>query len=466
MDPPGRSLSTAPAARPDGYGTAVADADGNEPGAPGVPIAGPDPLEPMGQLFRDLRASPAGLSGREAARRLEVSGPNELARRGGRRWPGELAAQFTQPLAILLAVAAVLAWASGTPRLSIAIAAVILLNAGFAFAQEMQAERAVEALAAFLPERARVLRDGARQETEARLLVPGDVLLIEEGESVCADARLMEGVLEVDMSTLTGESVPVTRSAGPADVGVPLLQAADVIFSGTACTGGEAEALVTATGMHTELGRIAALSQRAGRSDSPLEHQVKRATMLIAFVAVGAGIAFLPIGLAAGLSVAAAASFAIGLLVANVPEGLLPTITLALAVGVREMARRGALVKRLSAVETLGSTSVICTDKTGTLTENRMRVTTVWTPDGEASVPGAGPAARPPAAPTTRSACSPRAWPHATTPTCTAPAGSRPATPPRSRCWTWPPAAAWTSCWPAGKRAAASCSGSTPGSSS
>ena len=295
-------------------------------------------------------------------------------------------------------MAAVLAWASGTPRLAIAIAAVILLNAGFAFAQEMQAERAVEALAAFLPEHARVLRDGTRQEIQARLLVPGDVLLVEEGESVCADARLMNGVLEVDMSTLTGESVPVTRSA-PADTGVPLLQAADVIFSGTACTGGEAEALVTATGMHTELGRIAALSQRAGRSDSPLEHQVKRATMLIAFVAVGAGIAFLPIGLAAGLSVAAAASFAIGLLVANVPEGLLPTITLALAVGVREMARRGALVKRLSAVETLGSTSVICTDKTGTLTENRMRITTVWTPDGEASVPGTGPAGQPARAP-------------------------------------------------------------------
>jgi calcium-translocating P-type ATPase len=346
----------------------------------------------MGQLFRDLRATPAGLSGREAARRLEVLGPNELARRGGRRWPGELAAQFTQPLAILLAVAAVLAWASGTPRLAIAIAAVIALNAGFAFAQEMQAERAVEALAAFLPEHARVLRDGTRQEIQARLLVPGDVLLVEEGESVCADARLMKGVLEVDMSTLTGESVPVTRTAGPADPGVPLLQAADVIFSGTACTGGEAEALVTATGMHTELGRIAALSQRSGRSDSPLEHQVKRATMLIAFVAVGAGIAFLPIGLAAGLSVAAAASFAIGLLVANVPEGLLPTITLALAVGVREMARRGALVKRLSAVETLGSTSVICTDKTGTLTENRMRVAAVWTPDGETSLPAASPA--------------------------------------------------------------------------
>ena len=394
MDLPGHSLMTARAATRERREPAAADTGGSGPGDAADPgaLGGPaNPLEPMAQLFRDLRSAPGGLSGREAARRLEVSGPNELARRGGRRWPGELAAQFTQPLAVLLAVAAVLAWASGTPRLAIAIAAVILLNAGFAFAQEMQAEKAVEALAAFLPEHARVLRDGTRQVIEARLLVPGDVLLIEEGESICADARLMTGTLEVDMSTLTGESVPVTRSAGPADPSVPLLQAADVVFSGTACTGGEAEALVTATGMGTELGRIAALSQQPGRSESPLEHQVRRATMLIAFVAVGAGIAFLPIGLAAGLGVAAAASFAIGLLVANVPEGLLPTITLALAVGVREMARRGALVKRLSAVETLGSTSVICTDKTGTLTENRMRVTTVWTPDGEASMPVAVP---------------------------------------------------------------------------
>ena len=345
-----------------------------------------DPLEPLAQPFRDLRSSPDGLSSREAARRLEINGPNELTRRGGRRWPRELARQFTQPLALLLAVAAVLAWVSGTPRLGIAIAAVIFLNAGFAFAQEMQAERAVEALAAFLPERAQVLRDGTRREIEAGLLVPGDVLLIEEGERVCADARLITGTLEVDMSILTGESAPVTRSAGPADPAVPLLQASDVVFSGTSCTGGEARALVTSTGMGTELGRIAALSQRAGPDESPLEHQVKRAAWLIACVAIGAGIAFLPIGLAAGLTVAAAASFAIGLLVANVPEGLLPTITLALAVGVREMARRGALVKRLSAVETLGSTTVICTDKTGTITQNRMHVTTVWTPDGETAI--------------------------------------------------------------------------------
>ena len=346
----------------------------------------PDPLEPLARLFRDLRSSAAGLSAREASRRLEVTGPNELSRRGGRRWPGELTRQFTQPLAVLLAVAAVLAWVSGTPRLAIAIVAVIFLNAGFAFAQEMQAERAVEALAAFLPERVQVRRDGEQQEIEARLLVPGDVMLVDEGDHICADARLMTGSVEVDMSTLTGESAPVSRSAGPADTRVPLLQAQEVVFSGTSCTGGQAEAVVTATGMRTELGRIAALSQRAGADQSPLERQVTRATRLIAFVSIGAGAAFLPIGLAAGLTIAAAASFAIGLLVANVPEGLLPTITLALAVGVREMARRGALVKRLSAVETLGSTSVICTDKTGTLTENRMRVTTVWTPDGEVTM--------------------------------------------------------------------------------
>jgi len=358
-----------------------------------------DPLEPLTQLFRDLRTSASGLSSREAARRLQVSGPNELTRRGGRRWPGELARQFTQPLAMLLALAAVLAWASGTPRLAVAIVVVILLNAGFAFAEEMQAEKAVEALAAFLPEHATVLRDGTRRQIEARLLVPGDALVIEEGERVCADARLMTGTVEVDMSTLTGESVPVTRSAGPADPAVPLLHAADVLFSGTACTGGEAQALVTATGMRTELGRIAALTQQTGSAESPLEHQVRRATWLIAFVAVAAGLAFLPMGLAAGLGMAAAASFAIGLLVANVPEGLLPTITLALAVGVREMARRGALVKRLSAVETLGSTSVICTDKTGTLTENRMRVTAVWTPDREVRLGTGSPAGSPVPAP-------------------------------------------------------------------
>ncbi|MFD8599307.1 cation-translocating P-type ATPase [Kitasatospora sp. NPDC059646] len=273
-----------------------------------------------------------------------------------------------------------LAAVSGAPALAVAIVAVILLNAGLAFGQEQQAERAVEALAAFLPDLATVLREGARREVPASELVPGDVLAVEEGDRVPADARLLTGTVEVDLSALTGESVPVVRSAEAAEPGAALVDAPELVFSGTSCTGGQALAQVTATGMHTELGRIAALSQRRPPEQSPLERQVKHAARLIALVAVGAGLAFLPLGLAAGLPLAAALSFAIGLLVANVPEGLLPTITLALAAGVRELARAGAVVKRLSAVKTLGSTTVICTDKTGTLTENRMRAAAAWTP--------------------------------------------------------------------------------------
>ncbi|MCX4759037.1 cation-translocating P-type ATPase [Kitasatospora purpeofusca] len=345
-----------------------------------------DPREPLALLFHDLRSSPQGLTEREADRRLTVYGPNALVRRGGRRWPRELAQQFTHPLALLLAFAALLAALSGALALAVAILAVILLNALLAFVQERQAEQAVEALADFLPEQATVVRAGVRRQVPAATLVPGDVLVIEEGDQVSADARLLSGGVEVDLSALTGESVPVYRSAEVTDVSGPVLGARDLLFSGSACTGGQAVAMVIATGMHTELGRIAALTERTHREESPLEHQVKRVARLIAVVAVGVGVAFLPLGLGAGLSLAAAVSFAIGLLVANVPEGLLPTITLSLAAGVRELARRGAVVKRLSAVETLGSTTVICTDKTGTLTENRMRVTAVWTPGGELPV--------------------------------------------------------------------------------
>ena len=352
------------------------------PAAPEPTQSLPDPREPLALLFQSLRTSASGLSTREAARRLVAEGPNELSRRGGRQWPGELTRQFTHPLALLLGLAALLALASGSPVLAVAIAAVIVLNVCVAFVQELQAENAVEALAAYLPIHARVLRDGRVQDVEARTLVPGDILAIEEGDRICADARVIEGAIEVDLSTLTGESLPASRSAQEPYVEGPLLESPNLVFSGTGCTGGEAHAVVTGTGMRSELGRIAALSELVNREASPLEQQVKRVAWLIGIVALGVGIAFLPVGLAAGLSITAAASFSIGLPVANVPEGLLPTITLALAVGVRDLARRGAVVKRLSAVETLGSTTVICTDKTGTLTQNRMRVTKIWTQRG------------------------------------------------------------------------------------
>jgi calcium-translocating P-type ATPase len=346
------------------------------------PVA--DPREAVELLMRELRARPEGISSREAERRLVAYGRNEIVRRGGVRWPRQLARQFTHPLALLLWLAAGLAFVGGTPVLGAAIVAVIVLNAVFAFAQERQAERAIEALRRFLPQQALVLRDGQRFTVEAGSLVPGDVLLLAEGDRISADGRLLEGALDVDLSTLTGESQPVYRSAELRDTTGPLIEARDLVFSGSSCVGGEARALVVRTGMQTELGRIAALTERVETELSPLERQVRRVAWLIALVAVLAGLAFLPVGwLVAGLPLKDAFNFAIGLIVANVPEGLLPTITLALAVGVAMLARRGALVKRLSAVETLGSADVICTDKTGTLTENRMRAVKLWTPLGE-----------------------------------------------------------------------------------
>lgn len=338
-----------------------------------------DPLEPVDRLVRDLRARRDGLDERDAQRRLEIYGPNALRRHTGRHWPAALLGQFIHPLALLLWAAAALAWLTGSGVLAVAVVGVIALNALFAVIQERQAERAVEALAAYLPPRTTVLRGGRAQEIDAGAVVPGDVVELAEGDRVPADARLLTGSASLDMSALTGESDPVVRAAGPCDHAVPLLRAGDVVFTGTTVVGGAATALVFATGMHTELGRIAALSQRVRTERSPLERQVRKLTWLIALIAVAVAAVFLPLGmLGAGLSAGAAATFAIGLLVANVPEGLLPTITLALAVGVRELAKAGALVKRLSAVETLGSTTVICTDKTGTLTENRMRVESVW----------------------------------------------------------------------------------------
>ncbi len=331
-------------------------------------------------LLRNLRSSEHGLSSREAARRLLQYGPNELTRRGGPAWPAELARQVTHPLALLLWLASALSFAVGNESVAIAVLLVIVLNAGFAFVQEMQAERAVEALAAYMPQQVRVLRDRRPQEIAARDLVPGDVVLIEEGERIPADMHLLSGSLEVDLSTLTGESAPVTRAAVRADADVARLEAPNLVFNGTSATAGEARGVVVTTGMHSELGRIAALSERVKQEPSPLERQVRRVAWLIAAVAVGMAIAFIPAAIfGAGLSPRNSVVFSVGLLAGNVPEGLLPVITLALAVAVGGLARKGALVKRLSAVETLGSTDVICTDKTGTLTENAMRPVAAWT---------------------------------------------------------------------------------------
>jgi calcium-translocating P-type ATPase len=349
----------------------------------------PDAGQATGPLLRNLRSSRQGLSGLEAARRLTQYGPNELRRRGGARWPAELARQLSHPLALLLWVAAGLSYAVGNRTVAIAVLLVILLNAAFAFVQELQAERAVEALARYMPQHARVLRDRTAALIDAVQLVPGDVVLLEEGDRIAADMRLLSGAVEVDLSTLTGESVSVLRAAEAIDHGKRRLDAKNLLFSGTTCTGGEAQGVVLATGMHTELGRIASLSERVKEQPSPLERQVRHVAWLIAWVALAMAAAFIPLAIVgAGLSLRGSVVFAVGLLAGNVPEGLLPVITLALAVAVGALARRGALVKRLSAVETLGSTDVICTDKTGTLTINSMRPRTVWTPLAEVELDG------------------------------------------------------------------------------
>ena len=352
-----------------------------------TPLGPESDLDPRGAvdlLLGQLRSRSEGLDDREAARRLIVVGRNELVRRGTRSWPKQLLRQFNHPLALLLCVAALLAAGTGSTAVAIAIGMVIVLNAVFAFVQEQQAEQAVELLSRYLPPHATVVRGGRRLLVDATELVPGDILVVDEGERISADARLLEGSVEVDTSTLTGESVPVVRSAGVDENHGSFFEAPDLIFSGSTCTGGSGHGVVFATGMHTQLGRIAALSQDVVVGQSPLERQVRRVAWIIALVAVGIGVAFVPLGiLAAGLSLSATTIFAVGLIVGNVPEGLLPTITLALSVGVRALARQGALVKRLSAVETLGSTTVICTDKTGTLTANQMKVVSVWSAGGE-----------------------------------------------------------------------------------
>ena len=343
-----------------------------------------DAREPVALLYRDLRAGPKGLSSREAARRLVAYGPNVLERRTRVRWPGQILRQVSHPLALLLWAASALAFVAGMVPLGIAIVVVVVLNAGFAFMQETQAERAVEALRRYLPLQTTALRDGAEQDVDARSLVPGDVVVIREGDRISADARLLEGArrarpLDADRRVATGlPLVRADRHDRAADRGArPRLQRHDVPRR----RGPRARLRDRhADRARADRGARATRRDRAEppRARGPARRVADRPRRPRRRARVPAGR-----WLVAGLPLGDSFSFAIGLIVANVPEGLLPTITLSLAVGVSALARRGALVKRLSALETLGSTTVICTDKTGTLTENRMRPVRVWTPLGE-----------------------------------------------------------------------------------
>ncbi|MFN0070329.1 MAG: cation-translocating P-type ATPase [Chloroflexota bacterium] len=319
------------------------------------------------------------LTSAQASALLHQHGPNRMPSVPPPPLWRELGAQMVHFFAVMLWVAAGLAVVAGMPQLGAAIAVVVLVNGLFAFFQEYRAERAAERLRDLLPRRAMVIRDGRRIEIDASELVVGDLVALSGGDRISADLSVVEShALQVDTSTLTGESLPVAIEAGA------------MAYAGTFVTGGEALGVVTATGLATNLAGIARLTRSASRARSPLALELDRVVRIIAFVAVAVGGFFLLIATLVGIPLRDAFLFAIGVMVALVPEGLLPTITLSLAVGAQRMASRHALVRRLESVETLGSTTFICTDKTGTLTRNEMAVVEIWTPGGAARVHGEG----------------------------------------------------------------------------
>ncbi|MEZ5406596.1 MAG: cation-transporting P-type ATPase [Acidimicrobiales bacterium] len=327
----------------------------------------------------DEGPSRAGLTAAEARRRLAETGPNLVpAARTTSVWRA-LIGQLVHFFAGLLWVAGILAIIGGLPQLGIAIFAVVIINGLFAFAQEYRAEAAAARLRDLVPRRATVIRDGAPAELDAAELVPGDLVVLAGGDRVSADELVIESHgVQVDESILTGESEPVTVEAGGR------LQA------GTFLVQGEGLAVVQSTGAATTLGQLATLTGNLTRPPTPLALELNRLVRTVALVALSVGVLFFGVVLALHTSLAEGFVFAVGVTVALVPEGLLPTVTLSLAVGAQRMARRDGLVRRLESVETLGSTTFICTDKTGTLTQNRMNVAEMWLPGGRASIEGLG----------------------------------------------------------------------------
>ncbi|BAU64947.1 cation-transporting ATPase, E1-E2 type [Stanieria sp. NIES-3757] len=368
------------------------------------------------EVYQTLNTSAEGLADSEATVRLKQYGANELPEPPHRSLILRFLDQLTHFMALLLWVAGILAFISHTPELGWAIWAVIWINAIFSFSQEYQAEKALTALKKVLPAQVKAYRSGILQVISARDLVPGDVIQLEEGDRISADARLVAAEsFYVDVSVLTGESLPVTRHARPVlprqvvpmRNGTPLLHSgedhlqeklrpaeiANLVLAGSTVSSGRATAVVYATGARTEFGHVAHLTTTVKREPSTLEIQIAKIVRFITALAIIMGaIVFCLTYFLVGMEARESFIFAIGIIVAFVPEGLLPTVTLALAIGVQRMARQNALVRRLSAVETLSATTVICTDKTGTLTKNEMTVRKLWLPTttSEIEVTGVG----------------------------------------------------------------------------
>jgi len=352
-------------------------------------------------VYSSLDSSPRGLSAATAEARFASSGPNELPT--AKRPPiiGKILTQFTNLFAVVLLAASVITFGSylvqsprdvGNLELAIAILCVVLLNAGIGFFQEYSAEKTAEALEALVPHSARVRRDGETVDVPASELVRGDVFVLEAGDDVCCDGRLVEANgLTVDDVALTGESAPVHRTANAAPSGTATMEAANLVFMGTSVVEGTATAVAFATGTDTEFGRIYQMTAHVSDVASPLQRKVNRMAKQVSLVAIAlAAVVFAVRAATTSARVVDNFVFALGVMVALVPEGLPATLSVSLAIAVRRMATRHALIKRLAAVETLGSTTVICTDKTGTLTKAEMTVTAVWESGHRHTVTGVG----------------------------------------------------------------------------
>jgi sodium/potassium-transporting ATPase subunit alpha len=332
-----------------------------------------------GAALESLRSRREGLSAQDAAGRLHEFGPNAVERVSPTPLPVQFAREFVHLFAIVLWIAAALAFVAdvlqpgqGMAALGWAVIGVIAINGIFSFWQVYQAERAIDSLRRLLPSGVLVMRDGRATQVQSADLVPGDVIVLVAGDRVPADCRIIEAFdVRADMSTVTGEARPANRYAEPDD-GEDLLECRNVLLAGTSVVTGRAMGVVFATGMRTEFGQIARLAQSASEPLSPIQREIARVSRVVAMLATLLGIVFFAIGQAIGLSFWQNLVFAIGILVANVPEGLLPTVTLAMAMASTRMAKQRTLVRHLPAIEALGAATVICTDKTGTLTENHM----------------------------------------------------------------------------------------------
>jgi Ca2+-transporting ATPase len=351
--------------------------------APQAPPAAPHAAEPHALLAALAVDARSGLSSAEAQARLSRFGPNQLRRARTRSALAVLAAQFESVVVAMLAVGVGLSLASGHRLEAAAIGVVLAINAAIGFATELRSVRAVEALRRLGVERASVRRDGRSQRVDADRIVPGDIVLLEAGDLIAADLRILSGSkLQADESLLTGESLPVAKRAEPVDAAAPLAERPGMLFKGSALTRGSGEAVVVATGASTELGRIARLVEAVPDAPTPLERRLDRLGRRLLVLAVAVAALVIGAGVAAQRDPAVMVETALALAVAAVPEGLPVIATLALARGVRRMAKRNALVNRLAAVETLGATGVVIVDKTGTLTENRLTVVELALPGG------------------------------------------------------------------------------------